>query len=398
MRISSSYFSQRLAADYLQKQSALSITQEQLSSGKKINRPSDDPAVAAVSGSLKQTSSQFEQYERNSTFVEARLSIEETTLKSVSNVLVRMKELALAVNNDSLSASDNLAYLTEVNQQFAELLDYSNMADANGDFLFAGNNVGSRPFVGTTDVAYQGDDSTKDVQIGSGRSVASSDSGSDVFLRIRNGSNGLALSSSESNTGTGRVRSSTVLDNLVYQKHEYSIVFNSTNTFDVIDTNSGTTILSSQPYTAGEQISFDGIETSISGDPQTGDTFSLKPSSNQDLFSTVNNFIDILSNESNTHAEKAQRKQKLDSFLRDLDQAFEHINAKRSAVGTRLVYIDNARDENLSIKSQIDATISNFEDLDYAEAVTRMESQLTSLEAMQRSYARIEGLSLFNLL
>ncbi len=398
MRISSSYFSQRLASDYLRKQSDLSVTQGQLASGKKINRPSDDPAVSVVNSSLKQASSQFTQYERNSSFAEARLAIEETTLASVSNVLVRMKELALAVNNDTLSQNDNLAYLTEVKQQFAELLDYSNMTDANGDYLFAGNNVGSRPFVGKKDISYQGDDGIKDVQIGSGRTVASGDSGTDIFLRIRNGSNGLAISASDTNTGTGRIKSSTVFDKQVYQKHEYSVDFTSSSTYDVIDTTNGSVILSGQSYTPGTQIKFAGIETSISGSPQTGDSFSVKPSSNQDLFSTVNNFIDLLSNEPSSDAEKAQRKQKLDSFLRDLGQAFEHINSKRSAVGTRLVYIDNSRDENLSIKFQIDTTVSGFEDLDYAEAVTRMQSQLTSLEALQRSFSRIEGMNLFNLL
>lgn len=398
MRISSAYFSSRLAADYLRKQSELSVTQGQLASGKKIRRPSDDPAVAAVSSSLKQSSRQFAQFDRNSTFAEARLSIEETTLASVSNVLVRMKELALAVNNDTLSPSDNVAYLTEVQQQLAELLDYANIADSNGDFLFAGSNVGRRPFVGSENVVYQGDDGVKNVQIGTGRTVASSDSGTEIFLKIKSGSNGLVISAADTNTGTGRMSSATILDKTVYEKHQYDIVFTAPTTFDIIDINTGATVLGAQTYTPGQQITFAGMETTISGNPQAGDTFTIQPSYNQDLFTTVNNFIDILSNEPTNDAEKVLRKQNMDSFLRDLNQAFEHINSKRSAVGTRLVYIDNSRDENLSIKFQIDTTISGFEDLDYAEAVTRMESQLTSLEALQRSFARIESLSLFDII
>ena len=95
-------------------------------------------------------------------------------------------------------------------------------------------------------------------------------------------------------------------------------------------------------------------------------------------------------------AEKTLRKQKLAGLVNDIDQAHNHINIKRSEVGTRLNYVDNARDENESVRYQIDTTISGMEDLDYADAVTRMQNEATALEALQKSYARLEGLSLFN--
>ncbi len=398
MRISSSYFSRRLATDYLRKQTELAQVQSQLASGKKINRPSDDPAVAVVNSSLKQASSLLEQFDRNSTFAESRLSIEETALASVSNVLLRMKELALAVNNDTLSANDNNAFLAEVEQQLAELIDYSNTSDANGDFLFAGSNVGSKPFVGNHAINYLGDDGVKSIQLGAERTVASSDSGAEVFQRIRNGNGDLSVSAAQTNTGTGRLSPASIQDRQAYQKHAYSIVFSSTSAFDVIDLNDGSTVLAAQTFESAGQIEFAGIQADITGAPEAGDTFAINPSSNQDLFTTVNNFVDILNTVPTNDAEKTQRKQKLNSFISDLNQAFEHINAKRSEVGTRLVYIESSREENISVKYQIDITISGFEDLDYAEAVTRMQAQLTSLEALQKSYARIEGLSLFNYL
>ncbi len=398
MRVSSAYFSRRLASDYMNKQSEMAISQEQLASGKKINRPSDDPAVAVVNSSLKQTSSQFEQYDRNSTFAESRLAMEETALSSVSNVLLRMKELALAVNNDTLSANDNNAYLAEVEQQLLELIDYSNTADANGEFLFAGNKVGSKPFVGNDSVEYFGDDEVKSIQIGTGRTVASSDTGADVFLRIRNGNGDLRVDSSATNTGTGQIASASVTDRSVFEKHEFEIEFTSPTTFDIRNITTGTSVATGQPYTPNESIEFAGIQTYLSGSPEAGDVFQVEPSTNQNLFTTVNNFLDILNTIPSNDAEKASRKQDINGFISDIGQAFEHINAKRSQVGTRLVYIDSSRIENDSIKSQVDSTISTFEDLDYAEAVTRLSQQATSLEALQRSFARIEGLSIFNYL
>jgi flagellar hook-associated protein 3 FlgL len=309
-----------------------------------------------------------------------------------------MKELALAANNDTLSANDNNAFLAEVSQQKLELRDYANMSDANGDFLFAGNKVGSKPFVGNKDISYVGDNETKSIQIGTGRTVQSSDNGADVFLKIRNGNGDFKSTAVNSNTGTAMIAPASVTDRSVYQKHEYAVTFTSPTNFDITNITTGAAVLTGQTYQSGDNIDFDGLRVDIDGAPATGDTFSIKPSSNQNLFTTVNNFIEILNTDPANAAEKTQRKQKINDFISDLNQSFEHVNTKRSEVGTRLVYIDNSRDENTSVKNQIDITVSGFEDLDYAEAVTRMQGQLTSLEALQKSFSRIESLSLFDYL
>ncbi len=398
MRVSSAFFSQRMASDYTRKQGEVALTQEQLASGKKINRPSDDPAVAVISSNLKQTSSQYSQYDRNSTFAEARLMMEETALASVSNVLLRMKELALAVNNDTLSASDNEAYLAEVQQQYLEIIDYANISDPNGDFLFAGNKVGSKPFVGNDTISYAGDDESKHIQIGTGRTIASSDTGTDVFMKVRNGNGDVNVSANPANTGTGIASSASITNRASYTKDVYRLDFTSPTRFDIVNDRTGTTVLAAQPYNAGDNIEFEGLQTDIRGTPAAGDSFIVSPSTNQDVFSTVNNFLDILKSAPTSDSGKALRKQELNGFVNDIDQAFEHLNAKRSEVGTRLVYVESSRQENEAIHHQIDTTISGFEDLDYAEAVTRLERQSTTLEAMQATYARIESLSLFNYL
>ena len=396
MRVSSAFFSQRMASDYTRKQGDIAVTQEQMASGKKINRPSDDPAVAVISSNLKQTSSQYSQYDRNSTFAEARLMMEETALASTSNVLLRMKELALAVNNDTLSPSDNGAYLAEVQQQYLELIDYANITDPNGDFLFAGNKVGSKPFVGNDSISYAGDDEAKHILIGTGRTVASSDTGADVFMKIRNGNGDVTVDANSSNTGTGVPSAASITNRASYTKDVYRLDFTSPTTFDVVNDTTGATVLTAQPYIPGENIEFEGLQTDIKGTPATGDSFTVSPSTNQDVFTTVNNFLDILTSEPTSDEGKALRKHALNSVVNDIDQAFEHFNSKRSEVGTRLVYIGSSREENEAIQHQIDTTISGFEDLDYAEAVTRLEQQSTTLEAMQATFARIEGLSLFN--
>lgn len=398
MRISSSYFSRQTANEMLRQQSEIAKTQAQISSGKRINKPSDDPASAARAQELHQASSQFDQFDRNSTFAESRLSLEETALGSVSNVLLRMKELALSANTDTIAAHDSDAFLAEVEQQLSELIDYANTLDSNGDYLFAGNNGDTQPFSGNNPVSYAGDDGAQTVQIGPGRTVTTSHSGVDVFQRIRNGNGNFNVSAGAGNTGTAIMSQGSVTDNTLFQKHDYSIQFTSPTTYDVIDNTTATTLVTGATYTADAQIQFAGLQVSISGTPATGDNFQVKPSANQDLFQTVNNFIDILKNPPANDAEKAQRRQKMNAFMSDLDQTFEHVNANRSEVGTRLSYIDSSREENSAIKFQVDKTIAELEDLDYAEAISRLQFQMTTLEAIQRTFSRLESMSLFNYL
>ncbi|MDO6460403.1 flagellar hook-associated protein FlgL [Granulosicoccaceae sp. 1_MG-2023] len=398
MRISSTYFAEKMSVDYMSRQSELAQIQEQLGSGKQINRPSDDPASVMVIGNLQQTSTQFEQYNRNGDFAEARLEMEETALTSVANVLLRSKELALQANNDTYSESDTSAFVVELKQQLAELVDYANTTDANGDYLFGGNVVDAKPFVGSESIAYKGDSEAKLIQIGSTRSVYSSDSGDDIFMRIPNGNGDLAVSAQTSNTGTGVMAQAEIVDRDAFTGGDLTVSFTSADSFDVIDNTSGSTVISNSAYTSGMDISVAGVQFSITGTPQAGDEFSVEPSSNTDVFTTIQNFINVLENSPANEAESALRQQQMAGVLSDIDQAYEHINVKRSEVGARLNYVSNAREENESIQYQVDSTIAGMEDLDYAEAVTRMETELTALEALQKSYARLEGMSLFSYL
>ncbi len=398
MRISSSHLSRYTSSQILNKQHEIAKLQEQLSTGKRINRPSDDPALAARSVELRQASSQLDQYLRNTNFAEARLSLEETALTSVSNVLMRMKELALSASTDTTSVQDNDIFSIEVEQQLAELIDYANSTDNSGNYIFAGNKATTRPFNGNGVVTYAGDDESRSIQIGANRTVTSSHSGNDVFQRIRNGNGDFSLEADAANTGTALIPTGSVTDHSSFLNHEYSIQFTSSSTFDITDMTTGSTVLTNAGYTENENIEFAGINISISGNPANGDSFSVKPGQNQSLFQTVNNFIEVLSNTPTNDSEKAQYRQKMNNVISDLDQSFEHITSLRSEVGTRLRYIESSRDENGAISFQMEKTLAEIEGLDYADAISRLQLGVTTLETLQKTFSRIEGLSVFNYL
>jgi flagellar hook-associated protein 3 FlgL len=76
----------------------------------------------------------------------------------------------------------------------------------------------------------------------------------------------------------------------------------------------------------------------------------------------------------------------------------DQVLAARTRIGTRLNAIDQQRAVNEATIASLETNISQLKDLDYAEAITRLNAQSVGLEAAQQSYVRVQGLSLFNFL
>ncbi|MDX2464731.1 MAG: flagellar hook-associated protein FlgL [Porticoccus sp.] len=107
----------------------------------------------------------------------------------------------------------------------------------------------------------------------------------------------------------------------------------------------------------------------------------------QNVFETIEQFaIDLETGVPNTDIEA------------DLDLALNHFSGFRTQTGSRLNAIDSHRTLNDDIIFQGEKALSSVEDLDYAEAVSRLEQQIAILEASQQSFAMIQNLSLFNYL
>jgi len=107
----------------------------------------------------------------------------------------------------------------------------------------------------------------------------------------------------------------------------------------------------------------------------------------EDVFSTLNTLATDL--EANTP--------QLDS-LAQLDNGMEHLLQVRASVGARLNSIDNQEEINSFLEVQLASVRSNVEDLDIAEAYSRLTQETLVLQSAQAAYSRVAGLSLFNYL
>ena len=395
-RVPSSLLVSRIATDIVQQQNSLAAVQEQISTGKKINRPSDAPAETAHLLSMGETISRIEQYTENSSIAESQLALEEGALAGTTSALNRVRDLVLRVNTDTANAGFREETNSEVKLIREELFSLANARDSFGNYLFGGNNIHDLPFKPGNPPTYSGSDETTKMEIALGRTIETGDSGIDVFMRIRNGNGDFNTTADPANTGSGIVEKGAVTDGSLARGGNYSITFNSNNDFDVIDDMTGAVVLAAEPYESGSRINLPGMTFSINGVPDAGDTFSVVPSEYEDIFTTMSNLIDSLDKTPIDSKTRADGQSALNTAVAQIDNALMHFNTTRAKVGTRLSSIESSRNENESIGLQIERIKQNVEDVDIADAVTRLQTQANSLEILQKSFTRIEGLSLFN--
>ncbi len=516
MRVSTSELYRLGVNGLLDQQAQLSRTQQQVATGRRILTPADDPSGAAKVLDLNQALERTHQYQDNVSAARARLNQEESVLVSTGNLLQRVHELTIQANNATQTNESRAEIALEIRQRLDELLALADSRDASGEYIFAGYQGDTRPFVRQDDgsVTYNGDDGQRFLQVGPSRQVALGDSGTEVFRAVRNGNGDFAIQANASNTGAGIVDAGSVTDPTAYDGDTYTLIMaddanatggaigiTDTGVDDVlqyelrvngtlvytanegdsrtlaqlagdINAQSGTTgvaayedggtlylanttstgqpitvtetltgasedtdvvtgffgsaltglsnpsadvtydapassyvaldsasnVETSGTYVSGAQIAFNGIQATVTGAPDNGDRFAISPSTNQDMFTTLQNLIVALETPANDDPGRARFHNSVNRGLANLDQALGKVLDVRATVGARLNALDGQSELNETFQLQLRETLSGVQDLDYAEAVSRLNLQLTGLQAAQQAFLRIQNLSLFNFL
>ena len=299
MRISTAQIFQQSVDAMLTQQRQLSETELQVASGKRILRPSDDPSAAVRVLDLNEAEKRITQYQRNADAAVARLDQEESALTGIEDLLQRVRELAVQGASDSVGAEGRQAIAAEVRELMGSFLRLANSRDAHGEYLFAGYQSLTQPFVhdGTGGFTYQGDDGQRMVEIGAGREIATGDPGQ-IFM-------------------------------------------------DFAAAGGGTTNIGEVLYDLAASLE------AGNGYPEA---------------------------------------------LTDIDTAFTTLDNTRAKIGARMNAIDEQRGVNDTFDLAVKDVRSTLEDLDYAEAISRFNQQMTALQASQQAFVRIQDLSLFNFL
>ena len=376
-------------------QGALSRTQQQLATGRRILSPSEDPGGAVQALKLRERVAAVEQYGRNATLATNRLSAQESVLAQMGEALQRARELTVQAANATQTTESRAAIAREIRQISSALLDAANTRDSSGEYLFAGYRSGSRPFVrdGNGQVEYLGDAGQRRVALSPDRSVAVGDSGQ-AWMGIPQGNGVYTVTPAPDNTGTGRIGGAEISDPTAVTRATFTLEFTAEDAWRVLD--AAGTELATGSFAAGQAIDVAGRRITLAGQPAAGDRFEIAPAGVTSLFAIVDELAAALEAPVPTPASAARRDHAINVALGDIDQALARTLELRTGVGARLNTIAAQGVINEDQTLQLQTALSSIEDLDYAEAISRFNLQQVALQAAQQTYVQLGRLSLFD--
>ena len=147
MKISNNEFASQQIRQFGRLMEDIQSNQEKISSGQRINRPSDAPVDATRLSIANHMKSRVDQYRENSQTAETKLRRYDIAYKDISNLMTRIKELAIQAANDSSSDQDRKFIATEINGLKENILAIANSRDDNGQYIFGGFNSEEPAFV-----------------------------------------------------------------------------------------------------------------------------------------------------------------------------------------------------------------------------------------------------------
>lgn len=402
IRLSTSWMYQQSLTTMLNQQGVLSATQNQVSSGQRINLASDDPAGATQVVSLNHVLASTAQYSANIGAANARLSTESSALDSFNALLDQARSMAVQGINGTLSASDRQDMATQLVQIRAQLVQLANSTDASGNALFAGTSTTTTPFVlnGDGSVSYAGNGDNQMTAIGSGLRIPNSDAGMGLFMDIPAGNGSFVASAAAGNGGTLLVGATSVTDSSAWKAAtaagpvNYRISFDAAGNWTATDAGSGDAVAGGS-YRDGGSIGFNGMTIALSGTPAAGDTMSVQSGQSQDVFATLTNMINALGDSSlgDTQLNNAMSRQ-----MESIDRAQDRISSTQTDVGGRLNRLTQQQGTYSDLTLTYRSTLSDVQNVDMASAISQLMLQSTALQASQQMFAKVQGMSLFNYL
>lgn len=321
MRVSTAQIFENATLNMNRNQTDLFRLQNQISTGRRVLAPEDDPVASAQALVTTQSQQVNKQFLENQGNAKVQLTMAETTLDGVTNVIQYVRERAVQLGNGALGDDQRQAIATDLQQKFDELVALANAQNGEGLYLFSGFKGGTRPFslagnaatpynVTNPSVSFNGDGGERVLQVEASRQMGVTVSGDDVFMRLRNDS---------------------------------------------------------------------GV--------------------NESLFDVFQNLIGIAQRPAASWpGGGAEFGQNLATSLSQLDRGLDNVLRVRATVGARLAELDSLETVATDLDVQFAERVSNLQDLDYAQAISDLTRKQVQLQAAQRSFVTISGLSLFNFL
>lgn len=321
MRVSTSMIFNNGTIGIQNRQSDLYKVQNQLSTGRRVLTPEDDPIGASEALQVSQAKAVNSRFLDNQANASSKLAFLESTLGSVGDELQNVYERAIQAGNGTYSPEQKIMIAEELKRRMENMIGLANTRDGGGQYIFAGNKTATVPFevnvaaTGPYDhlssyLAYNGDSGRQTLQVTSSQEMATSDNGQSVFLEMRDVNNNVVARS---------------------------------------------------------------------------------------MFDALQNMTEILDG-TQTFATQADYQTAYETSLKDLQTSLDHVSTIRASVGARMQSLESLSSAGEDSGYLYDVRLSELQDLDYSEAISRFSRYQLQLEAAQLSFKQSSQLSLFNIL
>lgn len=396
MRISTSMIYDRGVGAIQNQWKNILHTQQQVSTGRRVLTPADDPIASARALEIGQTKAVNSQFAVNIGYADDAMKLLESRLQSAGDVLHYVRELAVQAGNGAMAPEDLRYMATDMKAQFEAMLALANSQDGTGDYIFGGHRSQQQPYDGgLSGVSYNGDQGERTIQVSASRYMPVSLPGSDVFDRtLRLDTDSIKVYGAPENSGTAAPMLTDVAPAAVSQASRYQLRFDAgAGNYSVTRIGQdGIEVLPATTLTPPNDA-IDGLTLSL---PTTGvadgDAFEIYvPSTN--LLNNMAMFASALESPGVSGMTGA-----VAFALETFDAGQENILKTRAQIGSQLTETEALASLGSDLDLQYASTLSGLQDVDYAEAISRLTQQLTYLQAAQQSFMRVSGLSLFNYL
>jgi flagellar hook-associated protein 3 FlgL len=363
MRIADKMALQQVQSSLGKNRSEMHNLQEQSSTQRRLNKPSDDPLGATrVLGARTEEKNQ-KQFAKSLQFAKDFLNFTDQSLGDVGELLSRAKELAINQANEASTNEDTRRVVaSEVEQLLAQTVQIANRK--LGDrYIFAGFKTNQTPFARSG--AYQGDEGEIKIQINKDAYITMNLPGNRVFL---------GQLASEGDTNSLDVpKDANQLNELKQQQLlEEEVKANEVPLAQVYAKKSG------------------GRGIASVGGPQTeGDGNSPTPSPGANVFDVLQQLVISL---------KTDNKPGIQESLDQIDLAFEQVVSSRSQVGSRVMALNNTLDSLQKGVVDTKSTASQLEDADVFQLVSDINRTDTALKATLETSGRLIQPSLLDFL
>ncbi|MFC3533557.1 flagellar hook-associated protein FlgL [Vogesella facilis] len=376
-----------------QKQQSLQKLYEQISSKQRVITSSDDPAAASLAIEVTAIADRSSRFVSNASLAYDQLATTDTTLQNVSDVITRVRELAVQAGKPALSQTDRAAMRAELVEVTKNLVGLFNTTSAEGNYIFGGTATGSKPFdlswEPAIQVDYQGNMQRQEVAVGTSRTLALTEPGNLVAGQT---STVPALTTALAAVPAAPPAIPSNLPAVSKDPDAFSAgneLFQAISRLDVL--------LRVGPNDAASTAEFDRMlyeSRQLTAAGTTPNPYKAY----EDFAATPDwNIPDPPSPDSGS----AYYSKGMAEVLKGLDAGFEQVVSVNTVIGSRMNAAQTVKDIGAELDINYTKRIQQLVGLDedgYVKAISSYQQAVTALQASQQTFSSISKLSLFNYL